>query len=67
MVTLQQNHNIDSPNGDALDHSMCEVMCNFDDTFETEEIFTNPWQASMNLDEEDEFSEETQEPFNDKE
>ena len=74
-VTPQQSHDIDSPNGDTLDHSMCkaqivaDAMCSFNEMFKTEENFTNPWQQSMdtNEDKEWEFSEETEALFNNKE
>ena len=73
MVTSQQNHDIESLNGDLLGHSVCKAQvlvdatCNFNDTFKTEENFTNPWQQSRAINEENEFSHETQRSFNDEE
>ena len=49
MTTLQQSHNINSLNDDNPDCSVCEVqmsvnmMCDFNETFKTEENFTNLW------------------------
>ena len=60
MITPQQSHNIDSLNGDALDCSMCkaqivaDAMCDFIETFKTEENFTNPWQQSVDTNEDKE-------------
>ena len=56
-------------------HSICEAqtladaMCNFNETFETKDNFTNPWQQSacVNENKELEFSRETDELFNDEE
>ena len=72
---LQQNHNIDSLNGETLDCNMCEaqtladVTCDFNETFKTEENFTNSWQQSIDTREEDkeEFGNKTNKSFNDKE
>ena len=69
MVTSQQHHNVNSLKGETLDCSLCEAqtlanaMCNFNETFKTEDDFTNPWQQSMDINENKEFkfSRETEE------
>ena len=74
MIALQQSHNVNSLNGDNLDYSVCEAqmladaMCDFNETFKTEENFANSWQQSIDTGKEDkeEFSNKTNKLFNDK-
>ena len=64
MVTPQQNHNIDSLNGETNEHSMCEAqtladaICDFNKTFKNEENFTSSWQQSHEEENCNEFSNE---------
>ena len=72
MITLQQSHDINGLNADTSDCNVCkaqtlaDVMCDFNQTFETEENFVNPWQQSQSNDK-NEFSNETEKSFRDKE
>ena len=50
--SLQQHHNVNSLNGETLDHDMNEAqtlvdaMCDMNQTFRREENSVNPWQKS---------------------
>ena len=59
MVTLQQQHNTNSVNGETMDcntneaQTLAEAMCDFNDTFASEENFIELWQKSHNIGDED--------------
>ena len=71
MITLQQNHDINSLDGETNEHSMCEaqmladVICDFNETFKNEENFTSSWQQSYKEEDHNEFSGEVNEPMKD--
>ena len=74
LVMPQQNHNINSLNGNSSDYDMCkaqtlaDVTCDFNDTFKMEENFESLWQQSTKGEhkDKDEFSEEVNKTFDDK-
>ena len=72
MVTLQQNYNINSLNGETNECSMHEVqtladvICDFNKTFKNEENFTSSWQQSYEEENHNEFSNEVNELMKDK-
>ena len=52
-MVLQQNHDINSLNGDTTNYNtnkaqtLADTMCDFNETFKTEENFSNSWQQSI--------------------
>ena len=71
MITLQQNHDINSLNGETNKCSMHEaqtladVICDFNEMFKNEENFTSSWQQSYEEEDHNEFSSEVNEPMKD--
>ena len=75
MMALQQSHNVNSFIGDTTNcdtneaQTLVNATCDCNGTFKMEENFTNSWQQSINTveDTEKEFSDKTNEMFNDEE
>ena len=71
-MTSQQNHNVNSLNGETNECSMHEAqtladaICDFNETFKNEENFTSSWQQSYEEEDHNEFSSEVNKLVKDK-